>query len=305
MKKQLATLLLAAALTLWALPASAQAAREGVQLETSGGSTVVTLTLPQETVQQGVTSLQLSFDVQGGDVKFDFADTLPATVKEYRCNDNTLTLYLSGRDTLLDSGAESVRLGEISVAKATQNEVTITFDPDSLQLLNAANGTVVADALPETLAVMPANGAPDNDQDGDQSGNQGSTGGSQNGGTGTAPTETRKPESPVEPTATPVPDAAATLISPVGGTTHTPAATRKPAAASQADGEVPVPGTIPAPSAQPETTTAPQATPETAPATAESAAQQNGEGGLPILPIAAGVVVLAIIAVVVIRRLFF
>lgn len=304
MKKQLATLLLAAALTLWALPASAEAAPEGVQLETSGGSTAVTLTLPEEIVGQGITSLQLSFAVQGGDVKFDFADNLPATVQEYRYQNDTLTIYLSGRDALLNSGTDSIRLGEVRVTKAAQDAVTVTFAPDSLRLLNAANGAVEAEALPEAVASIPAGGQ--GGDTGEKPGN--SQSGNQNAGS--SPSQTPQPTaSGVQPTATPVPDAAATLISPAGGTAANSTATRKPAAGTQTDSEVEVPGTIPTPSAQPGATAAPQPAPEadadSAAATAESAVQQPGGNGLPILPIAAGVAVLAVVVVVVIRRLFF
>lgn len=308
MKKQMATLLLAAALTLWALPASAQTAREGVQLETTGGNTSVALTLPQSTAAQGITSLQMSFSVQGGDVKFDFADNLPATVQESRYKNGTMTIYLSGRDKLLDENG-SIQLGEISVTNARESAVTVTFDADSLVLLNAAHGDVQTDELPETSVVMTPGTTDDGDQSGSDggSGSQGGTGGSQNSGTGSTPSATQKPDSQVEPTSTPVPNAETTLISPVGGTGYQSTATRNPTAATQTDSEVQVPGSLPTPSAEP--TATPQATPlpdsGAATATAESAAPQSDPGGLPILPIAAGVAVLAVVVFLVIRRFFF
>lgn len=335
MKKQMATLFTAAALTLWALPALA-ASPEGVQLTANGSNTTVALTLPQYAGQQGVTSLQLSFTVQGGDVEFDFADGLPATVQEYRCKGDTLTLYLSGRDQMLADN--SIQLGQIRVTSAEENAVTVTFQPESLQMLNAINGDVSADALPEAVAVMTPvsnpetpdddqNGNPGGDQDGSQGGNQdgsqngsqsGSQNGSQNGGqsggqnggqSNSNQASTQKAESPVEPTSTPVPDPQTTLISPVGGTGSKPATNRTPVTGNKTESEIQVPGTIPTPSATPASTAEPQADPDadadSNAATAESALPQENQGGLPILPIAAGVVVLAIVIVLVVRRFFF
>lgn len=315
MKKQMATLFTAAALTLWALPALA-ASPEGVQLTANGSNTTVALTLPQYAGQQGVTSLQLSFTVQGGDVEFDFADGLPATVQEYRCKGDTLTLYLSGRDQLLADN--SIQLGQIRVTSAEENAVTVTFQPESLQMLNAINGDVSADALPEAVAVMTPvsnpetpdddqNGNPGGDQDGSQSGGQ--SGGQNGGQSNSNQASTQKAESPVEPTSTPVPDPQTTLISPVGGTGSKPATNRTPVTGNKTESEIQVPGTIPTPSATPAPTAEPQADPDadadSNAATAESALPQENQGGLPILPIAAGVVVLAIVIVLVVRRFFF
>ena len=99
MKKQLATLLLAAAVT----------------LQENGSRTAVTLTLPQQAAQK-VTSLQLGFAVEGADVRFAFADALPATVQAYRYQDGRLQIYLSGREALLDADG-SIALGEICLAE--------------------------------------------------------------------------------------------------------------------------------------------------------------------------------------------
>lgn len=276
MKKQLATLLLAAALTLAALPAAAQENDPAVTLQKNGSRTAVTLTLPEQAAQQ-VTSLQMSFTVEGAAVTFAFADNLPATVQEYRYQDGRLQLYLSGRTALLD-GNGSVRLGEIRLADGQDADATVTFDPDSLTLVNAAYGDAQAPELQPVSAQLTASGSAGSGTGGGQTG--GSTGNA--GSTGGSPAATQAPQSTAQPGT---------------GAASAPAAS----AADDTAGTAPEPDS--AGSMAPET---PEATasaqPTAAPDSAET--QQAADGGLPVLLLAViGGVMLALAAGLIVYRL--
>lgn len=275
MKKQLATLLLAAALTLAALPAAAQENDPAVTLQKNGSRTAVTLTLPEQAAQQ-VTSLQMSFTVEGAAVTFAFADNLPATVQEYRYQDGRLQLYLSGRTALLD-GNGSVRLGEIRLADGQDAEATVTFDPDSLTLVNAAYGDAQAPELQPVSAQLTASGSAGSGTGGGQTGGSGNA-----GSTGGSPAATQAPQSTAQPGT---------------GAASAPAAS----AAGDTAGTAPEPDS--AGSMAPET---PEATasaqPTAAPDRAET--QQAADGGLPVLLLAViGGVMLALAAGLIVYRL--
>lgn len=278
MKKQLATLLLAAALTLAALPAAAQENDPAVTLQKNGSRTAVTLTLPEQAAQQ-VTSLQMSFTVEGAAVTFAFADNLPATVQEYRYQDGRLQLYLSGRTALLDRNG-SVRLGEIRLADGQDADATVTFDPDSLTLVNAAYGDAQAPELQPVSAQLTASGSAGSGTGGGQTGGSGSTGNA--GSTGGSPAATQAPQSTAQP-----------------GT----GAASAPAASAADDTADTAPESDSAGSMASET---PEATASAQPTAVpdSAAAQQAADGGLPVLLLAViGGVMLALAAGLIVYRL--
>ena len=275
MKKQLATLLLAAALTLAALPAAAQENDPAVTLQKNGSRTAVTLTLPEQAAQQ-VTSLQMSFTVEGAAVTFAFADNLPATVQEYRYQDGRLQLYLSGRTALLD-GNGSVRLGEIRLADGQDVDATVTFEPDSLTMVNAAYGDAQAPELQPVSAQLTASGSAGSGTGGGQTGGSGNA-----GSTGGSPAATQAPQSTAQPGT---------------GAASAPAAS----AADDTADTAPEPDSAGSMASEtPEATASAQ--PTAAPDSAET--QQAADGGLPVLLLAViGGVMLALAAGLIVYRL--
>lgn len=219
MKKLLATLLLGMALTVAALPASAQDTGSAVTMTAEAQGAAVSLELPRDTAQ-GVKAMRLSFAVESAapiDAEFVFDSALPGSVQQYRYDADTgvLNVYLAGGEELFPQG--SAVLGSVRLDADPGSTATVRLVEDSLELVNAAFGRTPVPAL-GTAAVevtvdgdTPAPDAPESPAPQPDSQPSGGNSGSSQSGSGTAgqssptatPTVTTTPVSTAAPTAAP------------------------------------------------------------------------------------------------------
>lgn len=334
MKKILATLLLGTALAVAALPVSAAGVDNAVTLTANGNTAAVHLSLP-ENEAQGVTAMQLSFEVESSDsinVEFVFDSAVSASVKEYTYNEQTgiLNVYLAGRSELLSSDG-SADLGEIQLNGADGSDASVRFVPDSLRLVDASlgqtettvtsNGEVkltVTDTVvptpspettpkpestpkPETTPAPDATPAPTQTPSG---GNTSGSGSDQSSSSGSQGSSNDSKEESAQSTAT-----SNSVSSAVSGTSgqqssgQSSSGSKKPSSVSTA---TPAPEATATPEKETQATPAPTATTQSPAETAtpeQSLSEEDSGSKLPVVPIAIAVcvVVAAIIGVAVIR----
>lgn len=147
MKKLIASLLLGTALTLGALSAGAAEPSAAVMLTPDDqGGAAVRVELPDS---EGITSMRLRLQVQttlgeadAAAATFDFDDALPGRVRQSRYNPETgtLTLYVSGRESLFSDGI--LNLGTVTLTSTQEEGATaaVTAGEDCLRILNASYG---------------------------------------------------------------------------------------------------------------------------------------------------------------------
>lgn len=147
MKKFIFGILLGAAMTIGIIPAAADELSSEVNLTADeNGGAAVSIRLDDS---EGVTSMRLRLHVTQvlGDDKnteptFEFNPQLPSRVARYRYDSekDTLTLYISGREELFESGI--AELGTVKLTSSGESSATasVSVKEDCLRVLNASYG---------------------------------------------------------------------------------------------------------------------------------------------------------------------
>lgn len=137
------------------------ASQESVMLEGKDHQVFATLTKLDQ--KDDIRSLQLSFQIKvvkgtakEKDISFQFDNTLPSEVKEYRYHHDTgiLTVYISGKQDLYTS--ETLSLGSVNIAKDSNVVIEVSAIEDSFKAVqNEAfknDGTLVQVGEPVKVA---------------------------------------------------------------------------------------------------------------------------------------------------------
>ena len=70
-------------------------------------------------------------EIEKNDIQFNFDESIQSSIKEYRYDNNILTIYISGNDNLFAN--EQIKLGTIDFNVSKETKITVSLVTDSLE----------------------------------------------------------------------------------------------------------------------------------------------------------------------------